>query len=90
MNDGWILENPVEVEEVQLVGYTSHKVKRKETVYGIAQLYNISVDELKKHNTRLYSENLRKGDKLQIPEYSKVKAINIKPNIYNVFGYGVI
>jgi len=36
-------------------------------------LYNISVDELKKHNTRLYSENLRKGDKLQIPEYSKVK-----------------
>lgn len=67
------LENPVEVEEVQLVGYTSHKVKRKETVYGIAQLYNISVDELKKHNTRLYSENLRKGDKLQIPEYSKVK-----------------
>ncbi|MCB0462478.1 MAG: LysM peptidoglycan-binding domain-containing protein [Flavobacteriaceae bacterium] len=67
------LENPVEVEEVQLVGYTSHKVKRKETLYGIAQLYNISVDELKKHNTRLYSENLRKGDKLQIPKYSKVK-----------------
>ncbi|MEZ4796090.1 MAG: LysM peptidoglycan-binding domain-containing protein [Flavobacteriaceae bacterium] len=67
------LENPVEVEETQLVGYTSHKVKRKETLYGIAQLYNISVDELKKHNSRLYSENLRKGDKLQIPKYSKVK-----------------
>jgi LysM repeat protein len=67
------LENPVVVEEVQLVGYTSHKVKRKETLYGIAQKYNLSVDELKKHNTRLYSENLRKGDKLQIPKYSKVK-----------------
>jgi LysM repeat protein len=68
-----VLKNPIEVEEIQLVGYTSHKVKRKETLYGIAQKYNISVDELKKHNTRLYSENLRKGDKLQIPKYSKVK-----------------
>jgi len=67
------LENPVEVEEIQLVGYKSHKVRRKETLYSIAQKYNISVDEIKKHNTRLYSENLRKGDKLQIPEYSKVK-----------------
>ena len=69
------LEKPVVVEEIQLVGYTSHKVKRKETLYGIAQKYNITVDEIKKHNTRLYSENLRKGDKLQIPEYDKVKTI---------------
>lgn len=67
------LDEPVEVEEVQLVGYSSHKVKRKETLYSIAQKYNISVDEIKKHNTKLYSENLRKGDKLQIPKYDKVK-----------------
>ena len=68
-----ILDKPVEVEEIQLVGYKSHKVKRRETLYSIAQKYNISVDDIKKHNTRLYSENLRKGDKLQIPEYDKVK-----------------
>lgn len=68
-----VLDTSVEIEEIQLVGYTSHKVKRKETLYSIAQKYNISVDEIKKHNTRLYAENLRKGDKLQIPEYSKVK-----------------
>jgi LysM repeat protein len=67
------LDEPVEVEEVQLVGYSSHKVKRKETLYSIAQKYNITVDEIKKHNTKLYSENLRKGDKLQIPKYDKVK-----------------
>ncbi|PTM07006.1 MAG: peptidoglycan-binding protein, partial [Bacteroidetes bacterium] len=45
-----------------------------------AQLYNISVDEIKKHNTSLYSENLRKGDKIQIPEYGTVK---IKSNLAN-------
>lgn len=74
------LETSVEVEEIQLVGYESHKVRRKETLYGIAQKYNISVDEIKKHNTSLYSENLRKGDKIQIPKYSKV---TIKSNLGN-------
>ena len=74
------LATSVEVEEIQLVGYESHKVKRKETLYGIAQQYNISVDEIKKHNPNLYSENLRKGDKIQIPKYSKVK---IKSNLGN-------
>lgn len=67
------LDEPIEVEEIQLIGYSSHKVKRKETLYSIAQKYSISVDEIKKHNTKLYSENLRKGDKLQIPKYDKVK-----------------
>jgi LysM repeat protein len=71
-----ILDKPVEVEEIQLVGYKSHRVKRKETLYSIAQKYNISVDDIKKHNTRLYSENLRKGDKIQIPEYDKVTTIS--------------
>jgi LysM repeat protein len=70
------LETAEVTEEIQLVGYKSHKVKRKETIYGIAQRYNISVDEVKKHNKQLYSENLRKGDKLQIPEYSTVKTTN--------------
>lgn len=68
-----ILDTAVEVEEIKVVGYRSHKVKRKETLYSIAQKYNLSVEVIKKHNTSLYSENLRKGDKLQIPNYSKVK-----------------
>ncbi|MCO4821673.1 MAG: LysM peptidoglycan-binding domain-containing protein [Flavobacteriaceae bacterium] len=68
-----ILENPVTVEEIQLLGYKSHRVKRKETLYSIAKNYNITVEDIKKHNARLYSENLRKGDKIKIPNYSTVQ-----------------
>ena len=67
------LEKPIEVEEIKVISSKTHKVKRKETLYSIAQKYNIKVEDIKKYNTRLYSENLRKGDKLKIPSFGKVK-----------------
>lgn len=67
-----VLDNPVKEQVTQLVGYKSHKVKRKETLYSISKIYNVSINDLKKHNNRLYSENLRKGDKINIPLYDKV------------------
>ena len=63
------------VTEQVFIGYKKHKVKRKETLYGLATKYNITQDDIKKHNKFLYSENLRKGDKLQIPIYKTVKKI---------------
>ncbi|SDB21050.1 amino acid/amide ABC transporter substrate-binding protein, HAAT family [Flavobacteriaceae bacterium MAR_2010_188] len=56
----------------ELVGYTTHKTKRKETLYSISKEYNVSIDEIKKHNTFLYSSNLRKNDKIRIPKYKTV------------------
>ncbi|MBT0608294.1 LysM peptidoglycan-binding domain-containing protein [Aequorivita echinoideorum] len=53
--------------------YKEHKVKRKETIFGIAQMYNISVDDLKKANKELYSRGLKNGEKILIP-------INSEPN----------
>ncbi|OAD92336.1 hypothetical protein A7A78_08755 [Aequorivita soesokkakensis] len=47
--------------------FRQHKVKKKETLYGIAQLYNVSVDEIKKLNKDLYSRGLKKGENLLIP-----------------------
>ena len=47
--------------------YRDHKVKKKETLYGIAQLYNVSVDDIKKLNKELYSRGLKKGERLLIP-----------------------
>lgn len=47
-----------------------HKVKKKETLYGIAQLYNVSVDDIKKLNKELYSRGLKKGERLLIPARS--------------------
>ncbi|WP_160110631.1 LysM peptidoglycan-binding domain-containing protein [Aequorivita lipolytica] len=47
--------------------YRDHRVKKKETLYGIAQLYNVSADDIKKLNKELYSRGLRKGERLLIP-----------------------
>jgi len=49
------------------VRFKTHKVKRKETLYSISKKYNITQDAIKKYNKRLYSETLRKGDKIRIP-----------------------
>ncbi|MEM0517367.1 LysM peptidoglycan-binding domain-containing protein [Aequorivita flava] len=51
--------------------YRDHKVKRKETLYGIAQMYNVSVDDIKKLNKELYSRGLKKGERLLIPAANK-------------------
>ena len=51
--------------------FRNHKVKRKETLYGIAQMYNVSVDEIKKLNKDLYSRGLNKGEQLLIPPTPK-------------------
>ncbi|PXX24248.1 LysM peptidoglycan-binding domain-containing protein [Arenibacter sp. ARW7G5Y1] len=54
------------------IGYTSHKTKRKETLFGIAKRYNISEDEIKRYNKELYSVQLKKGMILKIPKYKRV------------------
>lgn len=47
--------------------FKKHKVKRKETLYSISKKYGVSQDAIKRFNKQLYSEPLRKGDKIQIP-----------------------
>ena len=65
---------PVKEVEIQkeVIGYRTHKVKRKETLYSIAKEYGVEVDEIKKYNSYLYSNNLRKGDKIKIPRFKRV------------------
>ncbi len=53
-----------------------HRVKGKETLYGIAQIYNVSVDDIKKLNKELYSRGLRKGERLFIPPATKSTETN--------------
>ena len=69
------VDNTPTVTEQVFIGYKKHKVKRKETLYGLAAKYNITQDDIKKHNKFLYSENLKKGQKLQIPIFKTVKKI---------------
>lgn len=63
-------EKPVQEEPI---GYTTHKVRKRETLYGISQRYHITEDDIKKYNSELYSSLLKKGMKLKIPKYRRVK-----------------
>ena len=67
-----IKNEAIEEETRELISYKKHKVKRKETLYGLAQKYSVTEDEIKKANRYLYSENLKKGDKIKIPKYRTV------------------
>lgn len=58
--------------ERELVGFKQHKVKRKETLYSLAKEYDVEEADIKKHNSFLYANNLRKGEDLKIPVYKKV------------------
>ena len=58
--------------EKELVSYKVYKVRRKETLFGIAQKFKVKVEEIKAHNKELYSKSLRKGDKIYIPQFKMI------------------
>ncbi len=60
----------------EVIGYKEHKVKRKETLYSLSKKYNITEADIKKNNTFLYDNNLRRGDKIQIPVYSTIRTVD--------------
>lgn len=64
-----VKNKPIEEESKELIGYKNHKVKRKETLYSLSKKYAVSEEDIKKANRHLYSENLKKGDKIRIPRY---------------------
>ena len=66
-----VMEEKPEQEEP--IGYTTHRVRKRETLYGISHRYHITEDDIKKYNSELYSSPLKKGMKLKIPKYRRVK-----------------
>ncbi|MCH2490968.1 MAG: LysM peptidoglycan-binding domain-containing protein [Flavobacteriales bacterium] len=50
------------------IRFKQHRVKRRETLFSISQLYNVSQDDIKKYNKELYSRQLKKGEKIMIPQ----------------------
>src|SRR5690606_12915168 len=71
--------------EKELVRFKNHKVKRKETLYSLSKEYDITQDELKKHNTFLYANNLKKGDELKIPVNKKVFQVSVPETSTNSY-----
>ena len=56
----------------ELVSYKVHKVRRKETLFSISQKFKVTVEDIKVHNKQLYSKNLKKGNKIYIPQFKTI------------------
>ncbi len=56
-------------EEDSPIGFSRHRVRKRETLFGLTQKYQITEEQLKRHNRQLYAEPLKKGMILQIPRY---------------------
>lgn len=67
-----IIPVPLERSQQDQVTFKEHKVKRKETLYGIASQYGVGVEDIKKYNKHLYAQELKKGEKIKIPVNSTV------------------
>lgn len=67
-----ISDQKVPIEEKELIGYRTIKVSRQETLYNLSKENNISIEDLKKYNTFLYSQPLKKGDKIRLPRYKTI------------------
>lgn len=57
------INQALEEESIEII---QHKVKRKETLFGIAQSYGLSVIDLQAYNPGVTPESLDKGDRLNI------------------------
>ncbi len=68
--------------------FETHKVRRKETLFSISQEYDVSIEDIKRYNKELYSEGLKKGQKIRIPIFDKTKPVIVesKPVITSIGG----
>ena len=66
-----VLIIPGDAEASDGVTFKKHRVKRKETIFGIAMKYSVTVDDIKKYNKELYSRQLKKGERIRIPIFPK-------------------
>ncbi len=60
---------PVISETKTYVNFLMHKVKKRQTLFGIAQQYDVLQEDIKKLNPHLYSKPLQKKERIKIPVY---------------------
>ena len=66
-----VVEEVIKVEPVvsDSIRYIKHKVKKRETLYSISKLYNVSTDDILKANPLVRANGLKKGNIIDIPVY---------------------
>ena len=60
-------ENTKDIDKRYITEIIKHKVKRKQTLYTISKLYNVSIDDIKKYNTQIQGLNISRKMELNIP-----------------------
>ena len=60
-----------------------HKVKKKETLYSLSKIYNISIETIKEYNPLINKIGLKRKMKLQIPIFKNEPSIEDKPVLVN-------
>jgi LysM repeat protein len=90
-------ETPKEVKTVKQeqdqripLRFRNHRVRKKETIYGISRRYEVSVDEIKRYNKELYSAPLKKGMRLQIPVFPEIEEVTDSINSEDFETYVVL
>lgn len=61
--------------------FLTHKVKKKETLYGLAQQYGVSVEQIKAYNPSVVKQGLKRRMNLRIPVYQNVTVTAPAPTI---------
>ena len=79
-------QDTVEVQP-EPYAFRPHRVRKKETLYGIANRYEITEEDLKRYNTQLYSEQLKKGMRLRIPIFPEPEEdeTGLNPDDFEVY-----
>ena len=68
------------IQNTEPVGFSTHKVKKRETLFSLCKHYGITEEQLKRYNKGLYSQSLKKGMLLKIPRYPEKKPETVKEN----------
>ena len=80
---GFFLALQLQGQEAPL-RFVQHKVKKKETLFGLARQYNVSIEQIKEFNPLIEKIGLKKKMQLQIPVYpvvEKPKAVPLKEGL---------
>ncbi|MGI9545610.1 MAG: LysM peptidoglycan-binding domain-containing protein [Flavobacteriaceae bacterium] len=75
--------------EPEPISFRTHKVRKRETIYGIAQRYDITEAQLKRYNSKLYASALKKGMRLRIPQFPVIVVDENAPDPDNYEMYTV-
>ncbi len=59
-----------------------HKVERKETLYSISKIYNVSIEDIRAYNPEIVGNKLKKKMKLNIPQKRKLISIIDKNQVF--------